>query len=367
MKELLQNHPNWRGFPGIGCRLLGQNHHGQKKLTLFTPWHRLILKVLTGISCVGIALLLYFYFDNITSATKQHETPILIWSLTLLCLLLIGGMIYKILKEQTQQQRRYYQQAGLVPLEEPQRQALRLDIVQLYDCGFWSETLEYYPLAARVAGDNYDYSRFRLASADNYLTRLEEDWGITTEQDYHEMLHELHEGMHSRLFAEQSSYRAEMLSQHLSKLTGVKPAQILDCLRPSLDNRPPALLWGFDLWRGIVMSRNAFSAGLISEEQAWTDLLKTADLVYEIFPSFDAFYTNYRIGNAFWSNNAEMAKFRLTQFDCYKKYCRWPIAQLRWPAAPGMVLSNDMFTGFGLCKDMIQRVSITKSANGEWQ
>lgn len=368
MKELLQNHPNWRGFPGIGNRLFGQNHPGQKKLRLFRPRLKWGLRALLGTAFGGTALLLYFYVDAyIISPSEQHGTPIFLWYMTLICLLLAGVLICRKVNGQTRHQRRYYQHAGLVPLDEPQRQALRLDIVQLYDCGFWSETLEYYPLAARVADDDYHYNCLPLASASNYLQLLDNDWGIATAQDYHKMLQRLHSGMHSRLFAAQGANKSEQLSQHLAELINVTPQYVLDCLRSGPANRPPALLWGFDLWRGIVMSRNAFSAGLIDEAQAWKDLLKTANLVYEIFASFDDFYTNYRLGNAFWSNNPKMAKFRLAQFNCYKKYCHWPIAKLGWPSRSGIELSPDMRTGFGLLANKKMHQRIDRSASEKWQ
>ncbi|TBL84990.1 DUF1266 domain-containing protein [Hafnia alvei] len=368
MKELLQNHPNWRGFPGAGNSLFGQNHPGQEKLKRFRPQLKWKLRVLFGGACVGTALLLHFYFDAyITSPSEQHSTPLFLWGMTLICLLLANAIIYRTLSGQAQQQRRYYQHAGLVPLAQSQRQALRLDIVQLYDCGFWSETLEYYPLAARVKDDDYHYNLFPLASASSYLQLLDNDWGIATAQDYHKMLQRLHNGMHSRLFAAQAVKKSEQLSQHLAELIGVTPKDVLDCLHSGSGNRPPALLWGFDLWRGIVMSRNAFSAGLIDESQAWKDLLKTADFVYEVFASFDDFYTNYRLGNAFWSNNPKIAKFRLDQFNGYKKYCRWPIAKLSWPSPSGIELSPDMLTGFGLLANKRMHQRIDRSANEMWQ
>ncbi|RLR10947.1 hypothetical protein EAE69_05080 [Hafnia alvei ATCC 13337] len=48
MKELLQNHPNWRGFPGAGNSLFGQNHPGQEKLKRFRPQLKWKLRVLFG-------------------------------------------------------------------------------------------------------------------------------------------------------------------------------------------------------------------------------------------------------------------------------------------------------------------------------
>lgn len=99
-----------------------------------------------GGACVGTALLLHFYFDAyITSPSEQHSTPLFLWGMTLICLLLANAIIYRTLSGQAQQQRRYYQHAGLVPLAQSQRQALRLDIVQLYDCGFWSENVGILP------------------------------------------------------------------------------------------------------------------------------------------------------------------------------------------------------------------------------
>ncbi|MBD2786591.1 DUF1266 domain-containing protein, partial [Xenorhabdus sp. DI] len=105
------------------------------------------------------------------------------------------------------------------------------------------------------------------------------------------------------------------------------------------------------------------NTGYISEETAWKNILKTADYVYEIFGSFDEFYTNYRLGNAYWSRDFDRAKKRLKEFRFYKAYCDWPIAQLPWPEPKGIPMEQYMKDGFADTVNSILRDQMESQQN----
>src|SRR5690606_34506539 len=110
--------------------------------------------------------------------------------------------------------------------------------------------------------------------------------------------------------------------------------------------KPKPLIWGFDLWRVIPMSRNAYMAGDITEDEAWKNMLKAADLACYLFDSFEAFYDNYRLGNAYWSNDLEITNLRLQMWKLYEEKCDWEERNLPWRSDNTPEISTAMQTGF---------------------
>ncbi|WP_340617966.1 DUF1266 domain-containing protein [Xenorhabdus entomophaga] len=348
MKELLQNHPNNRRFPVDGFRIVKTILKERKGIAFLKPIQAVGLSILwiatlllSGLS-IGITGL-------ILSASNTPFMGYILWAV-LIGLSLIGVSLsiysFRCLKNlPITEQKRYCSQAKCAVLPEEKRQALRLHVVSCYYDGFWTETLEHYPLKSRVAHDNYQYRILPLSDAEPHQSQVYQNWGILDEKDYWKILHDLWAGMHSERFAADAVFTDGEMFKVLGSLIEESPEYVQQCSR-SIDGRPPALLWGFDLWRAIVLSRNCFSAGYISEETAWINILKTADYVYEIFGSFDEFYTNYRLGNAYWSRDFDTVKGRLKEFRFYKEYCDWPIAQLPWPDPKGIFMEQYMKDGF---------------------
>ncbi len=177
-------------------------------------------------------------------------------------------------------------------------------------------------------------------------------------------MHDLWAGMHSERFAVYAVFSDGEMFKVLGSLIEESPEYVQQCSR-SINGRPLILLWGFDLWRAIVLSRNCFAAGYISEEIAWKNILKTADYAYEIFDSFDVFYTNYRLGNAYWSRDFDTVKKRLKEFQFYKEHCDWPMAQLPWPNSKGIFMEQYMKDGFADVVNSILRDQMENQQNDE--
>ncbi|WP_244208843.1 MULTISPECIES: DUF1266 domain-containing protein [Xenorhabdus] len=310
-----------------------------------------IATLLLGILSTGITILI---FDDNNVSSKGYILWASLIGLSLLGIYLSTYSFQRIKNLPITEQKRYYLQAKYSVLPEEKRQALRLHIVSCYYDGFWTETLEHYPLKSRVSRDNYQYRILPLSDAEPHQSQVYTDWGILNEKDYWKVLHDLWAGMHSERFAVDAVFTDGEMFKVLGSLIEEPEEYVQQCSR-SINERPPVLLWGFDLWRAIVLSRNCFAAGYISEETAWKNILKTADYVYEIFGSFDEFHTNYRLGNAYWSRNFDTAKGRLKAFWFYKEHCDWPMAQLPWPNPKGIFMEQYMKDGFANAVNSILR------------
>ncbi|MGV7959654.1 DUF1266 domain-containing protein [Photorhabdus tasmaniensis] len=357
MKELLQNQPHYRQFPAKGYQVIKNIICEKRKLPFLSSLYALINILFAIAVCMGIILsvaIVLFIIDNVSVPATDYLLLAQVVSIALFSVMLLSVIIYRIVKRPEWEQRRYYQQAGLSFLPEEKRQVLRLNIVSDYWLGFWSETLEHYPLQSRVAHDNYRYWLLPLSPTQEHQSQLYSDWGIIDEEGYMKMLTGLWGGVHSKHFAVDAALSDGKMFKVLAKLVEVTPDSIRKCSQTT-NGRPPALVWGFDLWLAIVLSRNCFCAGYISEEVAWKNMLKTADYIYEIFGRFDEFYTNFRLGNAYWSNDFDKSKERLDQFNYYKLYCDWPIASLPWPEPKGIIMERQMMTGFSaLVEDVLR-------------
>lgn len=344
--QLLQNHPCYRDFPIRGLPILKdiiRNSSLKNKIIGTFSIFALLLPFFT-------ALLIIFLVIFIKPENFSYSQLIPLWPLflaALISLLLVIGGIIILLDTPRREQKRYYRIANITRLSEEKRCALALDGAQTFHCGFWSETLEYYPLQARLNDHEKPFQFLEPASTNPYIKRLIEDWGITNSQDYQRTLNQLIAGMHSLPFAEALlNDTNDNLKQRLSDLTLLPVDYIASCQHTTADGFPPRLIWGFDLWRAINLARTAFAAGYINEQKAWNDILTTADLAYEIFTGFDYFYNNYRLGNAFWSRNEEVTKNRREQQEFFKQHCNWPIRAIKWPSFGKVELNDNIKHGF---------------------
>ncbi|OTA18981.1 Inner membrane protein YnjI [Xenorhabdus beddingii] len=367
MKELLQNHPNDREFPVNSFRIVKEAILKRKKMDFLRPSQAI------GLGILWITTILLIALSTVITGLAMDSNNLpsagyILWAMLIgFSILGVFLSIYTFLRIKNlpaAEQKRYYRQAGLSILPEEKRQALRLHLVSCYYDGFWTETLEHYPLKSRVFQDNNKYRFLPLSEPEPHQSQLYQDWGILDEQGYLKRLHELWAGMHSERFAVDAVFTDGEMFQVLGSLIEESPEYVQQCAR-SIDGRPPVLLWGFDLWRAIVMSRNCFAAGYISEEMAWKNILKTADYIYEIFDSFDEFYTNYRLGNAYWSRNFDTVKGRLKEFLFYKEHCDWPMAQLPWPNAKGIFMEQYMKDGFSDVVNSLLRDQMENSPDDE--
>ncbi|WP_053014266.1 MULTISPECIES: hypothetical protein [Xenorhabdus] len=169
MKELLQNHPNNRRFPVNGFRIIKNILKERKGVAFLKPvqvvgfsvlW---IATLLLGGLSIGITIL-------ILDANNVPSKGYILWAsligLSLLGIYFSTYSLQRIKNLPITEQKRYYLQAKYSVLPEEKRQALRLHIVSCYYNGFWTETLEHYPLKSRVSRDNYQYRILPLSDAE---------------------------------------------------------------------------------------------------------------------------------------------------------------------------------------------------------
>lgn len=119
----------------------------------------------------------------------------------------------------------------------------------------------------------------------------------------------------------------------------------MECFQERV-GKPKPLLWGFDLWRVIAMSREAFMAGYVSEEEAWKNILKASALIYYLFDDFESFFDNRRLGAAYWSNDLKTTTSHMDRWKLYNEQCDWPQKDLPWTMASVPDISDEMRTGF---------------------
>ncbi|WP_378174925.1 DUF1266 domain-containing protein [Aquimarina sp. SS2-1] len=249
-------------------------------------------------------------------------------------------------KQAIKEQRTYYKLGNVVPLTMDQKKAIRLNLVHMFYGGAWSETLEVFPCTIRLGDQKFKPKTFDIQYDKLYQQYLNEDWGILNKAQYLDMVARLFEGMHSKWFAQDiESDAAEDMVNQLSGLTKIDQKYIRDCGQSS-DDKPKKLIWGFDLFRVIPMSRWAYMAGYISEDQAWKNVLKASELIYFLFDSHEDFYDNYRVGHAFWSNDFEACTDRLEKWTYFKEHCNWPARSLDWSQPSAVEMHENMKTNF---------------------
>ncbi len=264
------------------------------------------------------------------------------------CLFVMVFVLSRAATRRVKEQQRYYTIAGIsLPYPELHRQALQLDGVNAV--GNWSETLENWPCERRVnANQTTAFVSFGLLTVDEQKTSLDADWGILTRDDYWSMVEALKQGMHTREFVRVAvGPQREALFDRLSALTDIPAAEIASLLSSSSGgpNAVPALIWAWDWWRVFPMTRGAYIADLITEEEAWATMLQVSDWIHALYGDLHSYHRNLRIGHAYWSNNFAVVQARKKVLDTYEANAnRLAILEVPWTSRPLSVLP-DYVTG----------------------
>ncbi len=241
---------------------------------------------------------------------------------------------------------------GLTWLPPEKREVLQLDAPDSYHYGEWAETLEYWPCAIRLP-KQVNFKTFTLTTQEERLAVSDESWGVLSEKSYHETVDRLFKGMHSQLFAADQQLMGEedkhQITARLAGLTQLPESYVQACWQ-SDGNKPALLLWGFDLRRIIWLSRTSFMAGLISEETAWKNMLKTSGYIHALFDDIDDLFNNFRLGNAYWSNDFKVTNERSQMHKVYKEKCDWPVKDIAWRKRDTGILPEVIRNG---CKDYV--------------
>jgi Protein of unknown function (DUF1266) len=336
VKRTLQNHPGDKDFP-VSFRSV---------FLMLTPTRFKALPLISKQLLVLIPLLV----AGIAVQREGGEALFLLIGLPSVLITLLFWAKYN----QISEQKKYYKLTQNPPLTEPQRLASQLVLPLNYAGGGWSETLELWPTEVRFKGQAPKFSTFTLHTKMDELADLEKWWGVLSQKSYERTVANLFNGLHSAQFAYDARYNYndtqdgdstfEAQRERLSELT-LHGADYIDGCSKSIGGCAPKLLWGFDLWRAAQLAGNAFSAGIISEEQAWADRLKAADHAHALFDSLESFMQNYLLGVAYWSDSVETTRDRMRNIQDYQTNCDWPVAKLIWPKKPETDLPEVILTG----------------------
>ncbi len=233
-------------------------------------------------------------------------------------------------KARIREQERYYELGGLTPLNLEQREALQLDGVHI-GMNNWCETLEDWPCEARLPKPTPEFRSFVVYTVQKALEDLDQSWGVLNCESFRDVINRLFGGMHSIHFAQVASGPdAQAMFQRLSDLVGVDRAVVAAASR-SQEGRPAKLLWAFDIWRALRMSRDAYTAAIISEEEAWETILKASRWMHTIFSDLADYQLNLRLGHAFWSNDLAQVNERKRVLDSFwDNEAKRPIRELPW-------------------------------------
>ena len=340
---MLQNHPGEKDFPV-------KNDWGPKASLRLTSKENTLVQGMWTIAIITLVLALIS--GGVVSEAQESfiEGWIFVGSCTLagvVCLGVVAILLYSGATRRVNEQRIYYQLGGLSDwYPENHRAALQLDGINAID--LWSETLECWPCERRLNGSLIDFKSFQLNSIEAVKAGLDDDWGVLTREDYERRVGELMQGLHTRNFLEDSlSHSRSNLFQRLSDLTGLSVSEVESVVSSSkVSGKPPRLIWAWDWWRVIPLSRNAYMAGLISEEVAWENILLVSDWIHALFDDLNAYHANLLLGYAYWCNHFAAVQSRKTILEIFERnvYPR-PIRDVKWKMSPVSALPPYVLEG----------------------
>lgn len=329
--SFVQNHPNQQEFPIQKLDKAREPEH----------YHDPISTLCVGLFLIaGISAVIMFFLLMILSFTNWFHWSLEsfysiakpIWWTTLSLLIVMILRLITQLNPAKKEQQHYYKLTKTSWLSREQREGLRLDLFPMYESGFWSETLEYYPLKWRIetlkptALKNFQI--LNLVPAQTYIDNLEHWWDITSKSGLTFMLEKLLKGLHAPEFAASLSNNP-YLTQTLANKTGFSIAGIESTLQ-SRGDFPPESVWAFDLSRAVSVARNGFMAQYLTQEEAWHYILRAKNSAYEIFQSEQDFFNNYMLGYAYWQSDTKACQERMAAYHQFQNECHWPMKRLRW-------------------------------------
>ncbi|WP_162946652.1 DUF1266 domain-containing protein [Chitinophaga barathri] len=347
MSTFIQNHPGEQDAKPKG----NPNHNNQG-----------LLYVTLLLLCIPLGITIPVLKRLTTIGKIENWTMYgIIAVLSLLTIAMIILVTKRMMFKNTAEQKKYYRLAGgLTWLPQEKREALQLEAPSCYHTGSWVETLEYWPAEIRMPRKTR-FTTFQIVTKEDRLAANDEAWKVLSEKTYNERIDQLFAGMHSRLFASDKQLmtdqtRNAMISR-LEELTQLPERYITSCWEPQGSN-PAILVWAFDLQRIIELSRTSFMAGLITEQKAWEQILKAADYIHALFDEPDAFFNNYRIGHAYWSNDFKQTNEMAQIQKAYNNNCKWSIKDVSWTRKDHNILPDVILNG---CKDYVEE-EIKKNA-----
>lgn len=304
-----------------------QNHIGElekkpkkrKFVLLDIPIHHRLLITIPQL----LILLFIFIFFLVHQAPRFTNNSALFIQVPLgLGIILLAYFIYRRVSyhknEHIHQQKKYYAFGNVKPTSTKQLEALQLIAFSRYIDGFWTDTLEHSPAEVRVEHipnfrKKLDY--FKIKTKEELISEWADAWGMISKTKYEKLYSQLLNGLHTSQFLLDYKDFPEWKTRVL-ELTEISEDYFDSCFNTS-SAQPQKLIWAWDLWRAVLLSTAAFECGFISEEKAWKDIYKASDLSHFLFDSIDDFYTNMRLGHAYWCNNEKQVFERTSQVNAF--------------------------------------------------
>jgi len=349
---MLQNHPGEKTFPV-------SNEWGPKATLRLTQGERALTQGMFTLALIALGLA-----GIATGILAEIGEPFPEGGLFAAACAAVGVLSVLVMLKQlwkgatrcVKEQRVYYQLGGIPEAyPEDHREALQLDGVNAVDG--WSETLEGWPCERRLQASPTKFKSFTLLPIDQAKTALDEDWGVLTREDYDRTVKDLMDGLHTRgfLLDALSDQRQDMF-QRLASLTGIPVKDIESLISSNLDDdSPPRLIWAWDWWRVIPLSRNAYMAGLIPEALAWQHMLTVSAWVHALFDDLPSYHRNLRVGHAYWCNKFADVQERKAVLETFEKntFPR-PIREVAWRRHPKDVLPMAVLRGLERAPDTVE-------------
>jgi len=338
-----------------------QNHIGFKEFPVkkyFTPTivqqlsipKRLLISASAGIGFVVLLLGFVLLFSDPGESAKIDAIK-----MGLGAIVLGGGMIcfwyyqiYQASNTNRTQQFQYYEWGKISPPTLRQKAALQLMAFRTAEQLTWPETLEMEPSERRVrhiTDFRQKLDTFEIFDKNYFLNGLDSWWGIVTKKDFEFQANQLLTSSHTYNFLMASlGEDATAMKSRLLDLTGLSERYYDACLERKT-GKPPKLIWAWEFWRLIAITRTAFSAELLEEEEAWTYIHKASDWAHYIFDDLDDFHNNLLLGCAFWSNQLSKVNEKKDAIAALKEV-NWPILHTPWTKPTGVNLPDYVQTGY---------------------
>lgn len=321
----LQNHPGERDFPVRPGSLLRAFQVMSRRQEIVRR-----LLVLVAILCGGVALIAYGITTD--SPTPPRAGYVFAAAMAAVALASVAGVVAlgrRAARSRVEEQETYYRLGRFeVLVDRPHLEALQLDGVNA--AAGWTETLESWPARVRFPARPPGFRTFSLLPPEEAKIQLDQDWGVLSADDYRRTVASLFAGLHSLQFlaVARSEHGARTL-ERVARLVELPPREVLAVLDAT--HGPARLLWAWDLWRIIPLTRNAFMAGLVTEQDAWSHILRASAIVHALFEDLRAYHQNLRIGHAFWCDDYAATRARREVLEAFERNDPpRPIREVSW-------------------------------------
>ncbi len=334
-----------------------QNHAWSREYPAQLEWRNILKVVKNPNNIFTLIILIILFIFGVQITLSVYEITILsnnkaIFGICFLPLLIFSMFIFhKLAKKNITAQLKYYEINNIQEPTLEQAQALQLLLCLDYNLAHWNETLEYYPMLEKT--NTQDFGGFMVSSVERERHKLHETWGVLLEKEYHQLIEMMFtNGVMTAKFLYKYILDDDGI-QRLSKLSSIPEKQIYSYINPNNRNERK-LLWGYEFVNVICVSRQAYMAQIISEDVAWSNILKASSYIHTLFDDFDDFYQNYILGNSVSFESIEKANERWNEYLEYQNNCNWRFKNLSWHKQ-NVELPEIVYTAYSTAIDNISQ------------